>query len=190
MSVVPEHGSSADPSPTTVVPTDDILYEVKHGRIKEKFVGASETEIASILVQMLGAFVRSQRLGRVLGEALFRIHPAKDLQYRPDVAFVSHARWPFNRRVPKVAVWDVVPDLAVEVISPTNSAAEVQEKVHDYFGAGVSRVWVVYPGQQQVYAYASPTQIQVVQVGEELDGGELLSGFRLPLATLFEDEPD
>jgi Uma2 family endonuclease len=188
-SVLQEHGSSAGPNPAAV-PTDDILYEVRNGQIKEKSVGVSECEIASILAQLLGAFVRSRRLGRVLAETLFRIDPAKDLQYRPDVAFVSHARWPFNRRVPKVAVWDMVPDLAIEVVSPTNAAAEVQEKVHDYFAAGVIKVWVVFPGQQQVYVYASPTQIQVVQLAEELDGGELLSGFRLPLATLFEDEPD
>src|SRR5271165_5676351 len=62
-------------------------------------------------------------------------------------------------------------------------------KVHDYFKAGVTRVWVVYPEQAEVYIYSTPQQVQVVGVGQELDGGDLLPGFRLPVAVLFEDEP-
>ena len=65
-----------------------------------------------------------------------------------------------------------------------------QEKIHEYFQAGVARVWVVYPRQQEVYVYVSPTQIQVLQLGQELDGGELVPGFRLPLAALFEDDAE
>ncbi len=115
-------------------------------------------------------------------EMVFRIDQATNLQCRPDVAFVSHARWPVHRRVPDVPVWDMVPDLAVEVVSPSNSADEVLEKIHEYFDAGVSRVWVVYPRRKEVYIYASPTQIQVLQLGQDLDGGDLVPGFRLPLA--------
>jgi Uma2 family endonuclease len=168
----------------------DILYEVIDGRIKEKIARASECEIASLLIGFLAPFVREHRLGKILGETLFRIDQAKDLQRRPDVAFVSHARWPFNRRAPKVAAWDMVPDLAIEVVSPSNMAVDLQARIHDYFRAGFSRVWVIYPGQKHVYVHASRTQIQVVQLGEELDGGELLPGFRLSLAALFEDDAD
>ena len=84
----------------------------------------------------------------------------------------------------------MVPDLAIEVISESNSAYEVQKKIHEYFDAGVSRVWVVYPEDAEIYVYASPTQIQVLEIGQELDGGELLPGFRLPVAALFEDDPE
>ncbi len=93
-------------------------------------------------------------------------------------------------RAPKVAVWDMVPDLAIEIVSPSNAADQVQEKVHEYFRAGVNRVWVIDPGQQEVYDYASPTEIQVLQLCHELDGGDLIPGFRLPVAVLFEDEPE
>jgi Uma2 family endonuclease len=119
---------------------------------------------------------------------VFRIDVAKDLQRRPDVALVLHARWPYNRRVPNVAVWDMVPDLAVEVVSPNNTAFEIQRKIHEYFDAGVSRVWIIYPPQREVYVFASTNRIEVLQLGQELDGGDLLPGFRLPLATLFEDD--
>ena len=101
---------------------DDMLYEVVDGQIKEKIVGCQESEIATLLVEFLAPFVRMHQLGKIFGETIFLIDQAKDLQRRPDVAFVSHSKWPFNRRAPNVAVWDMVPDLAIEVVSPTNSA--------------------------------------------------------------------
>ncbi|MGA9922929.1 MAG: Uma2 family endonuclease [Isosphaeraceae bacterium] len=192
MPPIPAESMPPVPPSTALAPTipDDMLYEVVDGQVVEKKMSARETEIASILVGLLTSYLRTNRLGKVVGEMLFRISPENDLRRRPDVAFVSHARWPFNRRVPKVTPWDMVPDLAIEVISESNSAYEVLEKIHEYFAAGVSRVWVVYPDQAQVYLYASPTQIQVLKIGQELDGGDLLPGFHLPVAALFEDDPE
>ena len=192
MPPIPTESMTPVPPPTALAPTipDDMLYEVVDGQVVEKTMGAFETGIASLLVEILGPFARANRLGRFFNEMLFRIDIGQDLQRRPDVAFMSHARWPYNRRVPDVPVWDMVPDLAIEVISPSNSASAVHRKVHDYFKAGVSRVWVVYPEQAEVYIYSSPKQIEVVGVGQELDGGDLLPGFRLPVAVLFEDEPE
>ena len=166
------------------------LFEVIDGKIEEKIVGSRELEIASILDQCLGGFARANRLGRVLSEFVFRINIPKDLQRRPDVAFVSHARWPFHRRVPDLPVWDMVPDLAIEVISQSDSAFQVQDKIHDYFEAGVRQVWVIYPKRAEVYVYSSPRQVQIFGIGQDLEGGELLPGFRLPVANLFEDDPE
>ncbi len=180
----------AEAGRSSIAVSGDMLYEVVDGQIREKNMGVHECEIATLLIEFLAPFVRSNRLGKVFGETIFRIDQPKDLQRRPDVAFVSHAKWPANRRAPKVSVWDLVPDLAVEVVSPTNSASEVQRKIHEYFDAGVSRVWVIYPEQKNIHIYASPKRIQVLQVGDELDGGELIPGFRLPLAALFEDDPE
>ncbi len=192
MPPIPAESMTPVPPPTALAPTipDDMLYEVVDGQVVEKKLSARETEIASILVGLLTPYLRTNRSGKVVGEMLFRINLENDLRRRPDVAFVSHARWPFNRRVPKVTPWDMVPDLAIEVISESNSAYEVLEKIHEYFAAGVSRVWVVYPNQAEVYLYASPTQIQVLKIGQELDGGDLLPGFHLPVAALFEDDPE
>jgi Uma2 family endonuclease len=169
---------------------DDLLYEVVDGRIVEKRMSARETEIASLLVEFLAPFLRMHRLGKAVAEMLFRINSETDLRRRPDVAFVSHNRWPFNRRIPKVVPWDMIPDLAVEVISESNSAYEVQKKLHDYFDAGVRRVWVVYPDQAEVYVYSSPKQVVIIGLGQELDGGDLIPGFTLPVATLFQDDPE
>jgi len=192
MPPIPAESMTPVPPPTAIAPIipDDMLYEVVDGQVVEKKMSARETEIASILVGMLTPYLRTNRLGKVVGEMLFRINPENDLRRRPDVAFVSHARWPFNRRVPNVPVWDMVPDLAIEVVSPSNSASTILRKVHDYFKAGVARVWVVYPEQTEVYIYSTPQQVQVVGIGQELDGGDLLPGFRLPVAVLFEDGPE
>ncbi len=167
-----------------------MLYEVVDGQVVEKKMSSRETEIASLLVGLLTPYLRANRLGKAVGEMLFRIDDDRDLRRRPDVAVVSHSRWPFSRRIPKVIPWDMVPDIAVEVISESNSAYEVQEKIQEYFAAGVLRVWVVYPEQAQVYIYSSPEQIHVVSNGQELDGGDLLPGFRLPVSLLFEDDPE
>jgi Uma2 family endonuclease len=180
-------------SPTTALAPnipDDRLYEVVGGQVVEKTKGVYQTGIASLLVEILGPFARAHRLGQCFCEMLFRIDIAQDVQRRPDVAFVSHARWPYNRRVPNVPVWDMVPDLAIEVVGPSDMMSAVLRKVHDYFKAEASRVWVVYPEQAEVYIYSTPQQVQVVGVGQELDGGDLLPGFRLPVAVLFEDEPE
>jgi len=169
---------------------DDLLYEVVDGQVVEKIVGAKQVEIAFKLAFALEWFARPKRLGRAITELIFRIDRVKDLQRRPDAAFISDAQWPTRRRAPDVPVWDIVPELAIEVISPNNSAKEVQRKIHEYFKAGARRVWVVCPDESEVYDYSSPKRIQVLQLGDELDGGDLLPGFRLPLAAIFEDGPE
>jgi len=84
----------------------------------------------------------------------------------------------------------VVPDLAVEVVSENNSANQIQAKIQDYFRCGVRLVWVVYPMQEHVHVYNSPTQIAVAQRTDRLDGGDVLPGFSLPLEALFATDDD
>lgn len=101
------------------------------------------------------------------------------------MAFVSYARWPQDKPVPDVDAWDVVPNLAVEVVSPSNRAPEIPDKVQEYFRVGVERVWVIYPSQRVLYAYTSPTEVRVLTEGSDLTDESLLPGFRLPLHLLF-----
>ncbi|HEV3258825.1 MAG TPA: Uma2 family endonuclease [Gemmataceae bacterium] len=171
------------------LPADgDLLYEVVNGeRVELPPMGIYEASIACLLDQHLGPFAAAQQLGRVGVEYLFRLNPAARLQRRPDLAFVSYQRWPKNRPIPRTDAWDVVPDLATEVVSKTNLAEEIILRVQEYFQAGVQLVWVIYPVVRQVYVYESPTRIRVLVSTEELDGGTLLPGFRLPLSTLFEE---
>ena len=130
------------------------------------------------------------RLGRVVSETLFLLDASRGLKRRPDLAFVSVERWPRGRRVPRAECWEVVPDLAVEFVSLTNSADQVLEKVEEYFRSSVRLVWVVYPSTNKVYVYDSPTSVRILQVGDDLDGGTVLPGFRLALAELFQLEAE
>jgi Uma2 family endonuclease len=103
------------------------------------------------------------------------------------VAFVSTARWPLDRALPETGDWDVVPDLAVEVISPNDIFKDVLAKVREHCHYGVQVVWVVAPEEQQVYVYDSPTHVRILTRQDELTGGEVVPGFRLPLGLLFQD---
>jgi Uma2 family endonuclease len=176
-------------TPAAILYDSEVLYEVVNGkRVELPPMGARECHLAAYLVGFLWPFVRAQHLGRVESELLFLLNAELDMQRRPDVAFVSYKRWPHERLVPATAAWQVVPNLAVEVVSPTNTAYEVLDKVSEYFQTGVQRVWVVYPNVEQVYVYSSPTSIRVLDRSAELDGEEVLPGFRLPLSELFERE--
>ncbi|MCI0638918.1 MAG: Uma2 family endonuclease [Gemmataceae bacterium] len=164
-------------------------YEVVNGVRRElPPMGAFESGLASFLCTILGTFARRRDLGSVVVEVLFLLDAVKDLQRRPDLAFVSYARWPKGQRIPKTAAWKTVPDLAAEVISPWNTADEVMEKIQDYFRYGVQRVWVIYTSVEQVLVYDSPTSIRVLKRGDVLDEATLLPGFSLPVSSLFDEE--
>lgn len=186
----PQNGPPVVTGQAPLLTPDDALYELVDGTLVEKKVGAQQIEIANVLAFAITAFARPRRLGRALVEMVFRIDPATNLQRRPDAAFVSAARWPFPRRVPDVPAWDMVPDLAIEVNSPTNTADGILDKRLEYFRAGVAQVWVIYPKQREAHIYTSPTEVRILTADQELDGGDLLPGFRLSLSVLFEDEPE
>ena len=163
-------------------------YEIINGVIVETpRMGVYENWIAAILDHTLGPFARANGLGRVSTETMFNLEPGARNNRRPDLAFVSYDRWPRTRRVPKGASWDVVPDLAVEVVSPSNKAVEIVTKTEEYFRAGVRLVWVVFPEEQFVQVWDSSSSCRVVRVGQSLEGGDVVPGFQLSLAELFED---
>src|SRR5439155_17439204 len=131
----------------------EALYEVIDGQRKElPPMGASQTNVANALWGFLIPFARAQNLGRAVGEMLFNFAPINK-QRRPDVAFVSYERWPKAEPVPHTNAWDVVPELAVEVISPTETMVEVLAKVREYFHVGAQLVWLVVPSERLIYVY-------------------------------------
>jgi Uma2 family endonuclease len=166
----------------------DLLYEVVNGQMVEKEpMGAYEILIGSFLNTRLDSFARESNCGRAVSEMLFDLGAGLS-QRRPDVAYVSYDRWPRQRRVPRLQAWAVVPELAVEVISPSNTFEEILGKVHEYFQAGAQHVWVVAPPLQQVYVYQSPSHIRVLNIQDALTGDPFLPGFRLQLSELFDVE--
>ena len=153
-------------------------------------MGAFPVEIVALFVEYLAPFVRANDLGKVVPEMLFCIDPRTKLQRRPDVAFVSTNRWPRRRPAPQTAAWDLVPDLVIEVISPTDRAEDLLGKIREYFEAGTQVAWLVYPVLRVIHILEGFDTVRVVTESGAIDGGALLPGFRLPMSTLFVDETD
>ena len=173
---------------TVLPPDDDIFYEVVDHKVVELGpMGAHEIWLATELVVYLRNFARQHQLGRAVQEMLFDFTAMVQRKRRPDVAFVSYERWPRQRPVPHAEAWEVVPNLVVEVISPSDKGNDILDKVAEYFRIGVECVWVIFVFQKLVYIYESPTQVRILTLADELYGEPVLPHFRLPLAALFED---
>ena len=174
-----------------VVPNDDAPYEVIDGkRVELPPMSIYAVVIAFELARKLGNYGEANNLGRAVAEGLFRLSLSRDRNRnrKPDAAFISSRRWPRERPMPRTDnAWDVVPDLAVEVISPTDRVEELFEKIAEYFEAGVSLVWILYPNLQMVQVYESLTQVRGLIAADELDGGPVLPGFRTSVAALFSE---
>jgi Uma2 family endonuclease len=173
-------------SPSLAAEADDTLYEVVNGqRVEKPPMSTEANRLAFDIAFEVETFARLNKSGHAGTEQLFLLDAQTNLQRRPDAYFVSFERWPANQPMPVPDVWPVVPNLAVEVISPSNLANAVQEKLEEYFQAGVERVWVVYPRWKRIYVYESPTSVRIPTAADTLDGGPVLPGFQLPLANLF-----
>jgi Uma2 family endonuclease len=180
---VPPPGSATERDVIEIHDRENRLYELLDGTLLEKTVGNYESYLAGILIQLLGNFVQQNGLGIVMPpNGMMRLAPG--LVRLPDMSFISWERLP-GRRIPHKEIWDLAPDLAVEVISRGNTRQEMARKLADYFSAGVRLVWYVYPAACEVQVYESPDKCITLAAEETLDGGRVLPGFRLPLSTLF-----
>jgi Uma2 family endonuclease len=162
-------------------------YEIVKGKRKETPpMGALAGTLAGFLVGLINAFAMPRKLGIAVVEVLFHLQPIGSSR-RPDVAFVAADRWPFTRDTDKdPAELDTAPNLAVEFISPNNTAAETETKIQDYFDAGVELVWVFYPLQRRVHVFETPDSCRILKDSATLDGGKVLPGFELKLSSFFD----
>ena len=106
----------------------------------------------------------------------------------PDVSFIPWKRLQ-NRRVPMVQIGRIAPTLAVEILSPSNTRKEMRVKLKEYFLGGVKIVWMIDPEVRTAEEYTAPDAVTAIPADGELDGGDVLPGFALPLAELFAKLP-
>jgi Uma2 family endonuclease len=159
------------------------LCELIDGVLVEKPMGYSESVLASFLIELLNAFVRPRNLGLVTApNGTIRLWAGRVRM--PDVAFTSWDRMP-NRRRPPEPIPTLAPDLAVEILSLSNTREEMRLKRQDYFRAGVRLVWEVDPDARTVSVYTAPEGPIVLTAADTLDGGAALPGFTVPLRELF-----
>ncbi|HYE21288.1 MAG TPA: Uma2 family endonuclease [Tepidisphaeraceae bacterium] len=161
------------------------LCELVDGTLIEKPVGFKESMIALAIASAIRAFVLPRNLGVVSGpDGMMNLFA--DLVRMPDVAFTAWARFP-GGKVPEKPVPRLAPDLAVEVLSPSNTRREMERKRGEYFQAGARLVWIVDLDARtvDVYTLGAPDAPLTRRSNETLDGGEVLPGFSLPLTELF-----
>ncbi len=187
------------PFPATIadlqrLPDDEWLYELVEGRLVRMPGSASEaTRIAAYLIAALVAFVRPRKLGSVTSsDGAFDLTLPGDTTETaliPDVAFVRAGRLapigtPEARKYPKLA-----PDLAVEIVSPSQFRPEMATKARLYLARGVRLVWIIWPETKQVDVWrpGSADAVMTLSAMDDLDGFDVLPGFTHPIADLFEE---
>lgn len=185
----PLPGTATEADVVEVLNREGRLCELVDGTLVEKAVGTRESYLAVLMSHYLLTFILEKNLGVAYGaDNLERLAPG--LVRIPDVSFYSWARLP-KQREPQSAFLEAAPDLAIEVISKSNSPDEMARKLQDYFAAGVRLVWYVYPAAREVHVYTAPQGPVVLGEQQTLDGGAVLPGFQLELAKYFaEPEPN
>lgn len=137
-------------------------------------------EVSMSLILPLGTYVRDNKLGHLYpADTTFKLG---DRIVKPDIAYVSTERLPENRR----QVSPIAPDLAVEVVSPTDALYDVNEKALAYIEAGTRLVWVIEPVAKTVKVFRSERDIRLLTRDDTLSGEDVIEGFSYPVDKLFE----
>ena len=162
---------------------DKRLVELIDGELVEKPMGLRESYLALWLGTCLNNFVVPRRLGIVAGsDGLVRVAP-RQLRL-PDVAYYPWSSVGFPQAATN-RIGATAPALAVEVLSESNTRAEMDRKRIDFFAAGTRLFWIVDADARTVAVYTSPTESVLLSGTDILDGGAVLPGFALPLPDLF-----
>ncbi|MBX3066891.1 MAG: Uma2 family endonuclease [Anaerolineae bacterium] len=158
----------------------DRLLEYVGGEIYEVVSSGLSSMIAVIVGAAISAFVLPRKLGFFTGSDGGYMVAGE--RYMPDVAFISRTR----QAQPHTEGYNsLAPDLAVEVLSPSNSADEIATKVANYLSAGTI-VWVFDPIKEQVRIFAPGKPVQLIPRDGVIDGGDVLPGFTLKIAEVFD----
>ncbi len=146
--------------------------------------GGEHASVEMTIGALLWTYARSRKLGTVFGsDAGFVLTRAPDTLLSPDVAFVRADRLPPKER--QIGFLELAPDLAVEVISPSERPGDVAEKVRIYLAAGVQMVLVVEPRPKTITVHTQGQAPRVLHEGDDLGGGDVLTGFNVPVAEVF-----
>ncbi|WP_165250839.1 Uma2 family endonuclease [Paludisphaera soli] len=161
-----------------------VLCELVDGVLVEKGMGYVESMLAIFLAGLLQRFVDEHNLGVVTGaDGLIRLFPG--MMRAPDIAFASWDRIPESTLSRQTSVPDIAPELAVEILSRSNTDREMERKRDDYFNAGVLVVWEVDPRSRTLVVHRRDMEPRTLGESDSLSEPELLPGFELPLQELF-----
>lgn len=162
----------------------DRRFELIDGEIVEKLPTEEHSAVAGNIYAALRAFVNPRKMGRVLFEVRHRLPNDHDNSYVPDVEFTRAER--VKPLVTQGAV-PQLPDLAVEVKSPSDRLPAMRRKALYYLDNGVQLVWLVYPDTQRIEVLGVDT-LKTLIMGDVLDGGDVIPGFVMPVESVFADQ--
>jgi Uma2 family endonuclease len=174
-------------TPEDLLAIDDrAMPELVDGQLQERAMGQKSDSIAATCLILIGIFFREHGLGLVNGaQGSYQVFPDSPNKVRiPDVSFTRRERLP--KGGPADGHGQISPDLVVEVVSPNEPVGKLQKKLDDFLAAGVPLIWVVYPESQTVFVQRQNGSGHRLKVGDVLDGEDVLPGFRLEVAALFE----
>lgn len=168
-----------------ILPDDGYRYELAGGAlVRMTPTGAEHGAVTARLGQILTEHVVARRAGVCCGaETGFILRRGPDVVRAPDAAFVARERIP-KTGVPR-SYWPFAPDLAVEVVSPSDRLGDVRAKVGEYLAAGTRLVWLVEPAARVVHVHRPRGEVQVIGVGGVLTGEDVLPEFRCAVRQLF-----
>lgn len=177
---------SADMFLEYVEQIDDRIVELVEGVIVDMSrPGWEHGEILSLINERIAVYVRANRLGRVAvgdpGFVLERRADGKDTVRGIDLAFISSER--ASERL-STGWTTIAPDLAVEVISPSNEAKDIRKKIRQLLNAGTQLIWIVYPDMRIVDVHTS-SGATTFEENDTLTGGDVLPGFEIRVAEIF-----
>lgn len=157
-------------------------FELIAGEIVEKMVSSPRSSaIGALMAGLIAVHVRQRDLGRVTGaDGGYVVGKEK---YIPDAAFISKARQPVQ---PDEAYNPLAPDLAIEVLSPSDDDEDVRLKIANYVAAGTV-VWVFDPDRKRIEIYRNGQPPEVLGIEDPLDGGDILPGFKVDIKDIFTD---
>lgn len=167
------------------MPDDGWRYELVRGELRKMSPpGSQHGAIAQDLAWRLAQFVKQHDLGQVFAaETGFLISRDPDTVRAPDAAFVNKSQ--LDRFGLPVAYFPEAPALAVEVVSPDDTAEEVDSKIRCWLSAGTLLAWVVYPGGRTITVYRSLDDIRVLTEADTLSGENVVPGFECQVSEIF-----
>lgn len=162
----------------------DKLFEFIGGEIYEVPSNPHSSKISITIATYLRMYTFSNRIGHVTGEA--GGYWVSGERYAPDVAFISFKRQP---KLVKNGYNPNPPELAVEVISPTDSQRKFAIKLANYLAAGTT-LWAVYDDDEQIHVYAPGQPVRILGIEDVLEAEDILPGFKLPVKAIFSEEDE
>jgi Uma2 family endonuclease len=167
------------------LPDDGRVYELIDGvLVRREPVGATHGAVQWMIGGWIWQFLRANPIGVAFGsDTIYEFQRNPDRGLKPDLTFVRTERLPAREDFDKPL--DIVPDLVVEVVSPNDRAYAIEEKIDTYRRAGVPLIWILWPRRRSIWVYEGNQPLRVLGEDDELDGDDVLPGFRVAVADLF-----